>query len=300
MHYYQFNIGDYASHTSRLSPMEDLAYRRLLDLYYLNEHPLNGCATDVAREIGLVEHVTAVEYVLSKFFTFENDCYKQKRIDFEIKKYKSNHKNKSKAGIASAKARQAKAKKQVTGVEQVLNTKPTDEQRNINQEPLTKNHKPVIKDLLCEEAFAIFYSAGLVKKSKVKALSTFKSLVKQMECDPMEFAELLKSDVQYRINNNQFGINKLHPSTYLNQQRWTDEHDSEKSNNGYAQGDRKKSAAERIRERNEREYGSQQPGSVMGMATDGGDIRGAVGEGTRGSTIIDMESSSQQSDPSRS
>jgi uncharacterized protein YdaU (DUF1376 family) len=146
MHYYQFNIGDYASHTSRLSPMEDLAYRRLLDLYYLNEHPLNGCATDVAREIGLVEHVKAVEYVLSKFFTFENDCYKQKRIDFEIKKYKSNARNKSKAGKASAKARQAKAKNEVTDVEQVLNTNSTGEQLNINQEPLTKNQEPVIKD----------------------------------------------------------------------------------------------------------------------------------------------------------
>ena len=74
MHYYQFNIGDYASHTSRLSPIEDLAYRRLLDLYYLNEQPLNGCSTDVAREIGLVGHLLSVEYVLSKFFTFENDC----------------------------------------------------------------------------------------------------------------------------------------------------------------------------------------------------------------------------------
>jgi len=35
MHYYQFNIGDYASHTRHLSDLEDLAYRRLLDAYYL-------------------------------------------------------------------------------------------------------------------------------------------------------------------------------------------------------------------------------------------------------------------------
>jgi len=147
MHYYQFNIGDYASHTSRLSPMEDLAYRRLLDLYYLNEQPLNGCITDVAREIGLVEQADSVGYVLSKFFTLTDGVYNQKRIDIEIKKYKSNHKNKKKAGVASAKARQAKAKKEVTDVEQVLNTDSTGEQLNINQEPLTKNHKPVIKDL---------------------------------------------------------------------------------------------------------------------------------------------------------
>jgi hypothetical protein len=113
-----------------------------------------------------------------------------------------------------------------------------------------------------------------------------------MDCDPMEFAELLKSDVQYRINNNQFGIDKLHPSTYLNQQRWTDEYDSQENNNGLPQGDRKKSAAERIRERNEQTYGSQQPGGGLGMAADGGDLRGDLGEGARGITFTDMESGS--------
>lgn len=28
MHYYNFHIGDYASHTRHLSPIEDIAYRR--------------------------------------------------------------------------------------------------------------------------------------------------------------------------------------------------------------------------------------------------------------------------------
>jgi hypothetical protein len=138
---------------------------------------------------------------------------------------------------------------------------------------------PINKDLLCESAFDVFYSAGLVKKSKVKALSLFKSLVKQMDCDPMEFAELLKSDVQYRINNNQFGIDKLHPSTYLNQQRWTDEYDSQENNNGLPQAGRKLSASERIRAANELKYGSQQPSSGLGMAADGGDIREPVDQG---------------------
>lgn len=146
MHYYQFNIGDYASHTSRLSPMEDLAYRRLLDLYYLNEQPLDGCVTNVAREIGLVEHVSSVEYVLGKFFTFSENVFKQKRIDSEIKKFKSNAKNKSKAGKASAKARREKALKTETGVEQVLNTEPTNEQLTINHKPITNNHKTTNKD----------------------------------------------------------------------------------------------------------------------------------------------------------
>jgi len=153
MHYFQFNIGDYASHTSRLSPLEDLAYRRMLDLYYLNEQPLNGCVTDVAREVGLPEYASEVEYILSKFFTKTETGFSQKRIDLEIKKYKSNAKNKSKAGKASAKARQVKACSKVTGVEQVLNTVATNVEQTINHKPITNNHKP-LNSLVTKEIVA--------------------------------------------------------------------------------------------------------------------------------------------------
>jgi len=40
MNYYPFHVGDYAAHTAHLEPMEDLAYRRMLDVYYLREEPL--------------------------------------------------------------------------------------------------------------------------------------------------------------------------------------------------------------------------------------------------------------------
>lgn len=173
MHYFQFNIGDYASHTSRLTPLEDLAYRRMLDLYYLNEQPLNGCVTDVARELGLSEHVSEVDYVLGKFFTKTETGFSQKRIDLEIKKYKSNAKNKSKAGIASAKARAAKASSKLTGVEQVLNTSTTNDELNINQEPITKNQEPRTNNQVKEkpsananEPFEIFsYWKDVMKKN---------------------------------------------------------------------------------------------------------------------------------------
>lgn len=151
MHYFQFNIGDYASHTSRLTPLEDLAYRRMLDLYYLNEQPLNGCVTDVARELGLSEHVSEVEYVLGKFFTETETGFSQKRIDLEIKKYKSNAKNKIKAGKASAKARAAKASGKVTPVEQVLNTAPTNDEQNINHKPITNNQEPLTSLVIKEK-----------------------------------------------------------------------------------------------------------------------------------------------------
>ena len=137
MHYYQFNIGDYASHTSRLTIHEDIAYRRLLDLYYLNERPLNGCSTDVAREIGMLDLLADVEYILSKFFEKDGELWRNKRCDIDIKAYQGKRKSASKAGKASAEARRGKAK------EQTLNDRSTDVQPTINQEPLTSKQETV-------------------------------------------------------------------------------------------------------------------------------------------------------------
>lgn len=135
MHYYQFNIGDYSSHTSRLSIHEDIAYRRLLDLYYLNERPFNGCSKDVAREIGMTDFLGDVEYILTKFFTKSGDKWVNKRCDSEIKAYHNKQKSASKAGKASAKARQSKAS------ERTFNDNPTDVQPTINHKPITKNQE---------------------------------------------------------------------------------------------------------------------------------------------------------------
>ena len=73
MHYYQFNIGDYASHTRYLTQTEDLGYRRLLDLYYLSEKPLPVDAAKVARLVGMSECFGEIEAVLLEFFTLADD-----------------------------------------------------------------------------------------------------------------------------------------------------------------------------------------------------------------------------------
>lgn len=125
MHYYQFNIGDYASHTRHLSPMEDLAYRRLLDLYYLHERPLNADATVVAKQIGLREHVDAVHEVLKEFFEATPEGYRSNRADREIEHFHSKIEQASRAGKASAQRR--------------INARSTDVQLTNNQEPVTKN-----------------------------------------------------------------------------------------------------------------------------------------------------------------
>jgi len=89
MHYYQFNIGDYASHTGYLSPMEDLAYRRLLDHYYLHEKPIVDDVGQVCRVIGLRDFEAEVTQVLNDFFRLDDGFWKSKRVEQEIDSYRS-------------------------------------------------------------------------------------------------------------------------------------------------------------------------------------------------------------------
>jgi len=142
LHYYQFNIGDYSSHTSRLSIIEDLTYRRLLDLYYLTERPFNGCSTDVARDIGLQDYQKEVDYILGKFFPKDGDFWVNNRCKSEVEAYQSKKVKASKAGKASAEARKTKASKQAfndrsTTVQQESND------RSTKHKPITKNQEPI-------------------------------------------------------------------------------------------------------------------------------------------------------------
>jgi len=87
MHYYQFNIGDYAKHTRHLTNNEDLAYRRLLDHYYLNEKPLNSDIKKVSRLINMRGCEKDVENVLNDFFELTDDEWRNSRVDKELSAY---------------------------------------------------------------------------------------------------------------------------------------------------------------------------------------------------------------------
>jgi uncharacterized protein YdaU (DUF1376 family) len=134
MHYYQFNIGDYVSHTRHLSPIEDIAYRRLLDAYYLSERPLNSGIAVVARQIGLKEHEPEVHEVLQEFFKLTEDGWINTRADKEIAHFKGKIEQASRAGKASAERRS--------------NSRSTDVQPTNNQQPITNNQEP-IKEYIC-------------------------------------------------------------------------------------------------------------------------------------------------------
>ena len=130
MHYYQFHIGDYVTHTKHLSLLEDLAFRRLLDHYYLHEQPIRQ--REIARQIGMREHEQEVLSVLEEFFVSTEEGYTNPRADREIEAYRSKVEQATRAGKASAERRS--------------NARSTDVQPTNNQEPLTNNQEPFIKE----------------------------------------------------------------------------------------------------------------------------------------------------------
>lgn len=89
MNYFEDHIGDYAAATAHLSWDEDLAYRRLICLYYHHEKPIPA---DVKVACRMVRAITsaqrkAVESVLQEFFTLLDDGWHQKRCDAELRRY---------------------------------------------------------------------------------------------------------------------------------------------------------------------------------------------------------------------
>lgn len=136
MHYYKFNIGDYASHTQHLEPIEDIAYRRMLDWIYLHESPLPDSPEQIARLIRMRTHCEDIANVLREFFTLTDHGWMQEKASIEIDAYKL----KSDKAKASAAARWSK--KPIKSDANALRSKC---EGNANHKPLTTNQEPLTK-----------------------------------------------------------------------------------------------------------------------------------------------------------
>lgn len=161
MHYYQFHIGDYKSHTHHLSLIEDLAYRRLLDHYYLHQSPIKQ--REISRQIGMREHEQEVLTILEEFFVSTDQGYINPRADKEIEHF-INHQATSAFGAFCRDHKDlAKVANKQQFIEHYLNNTLNDyikslksscvndvhiistssgDDATINHKPITINHKP--------------------------------------------------------------------------------------------------------------------------------------------------------------
>ena len=85
MHYYQFNIGDYKAATAHLTNEEDLAYRRLLDMYYDSETKIPLDTQWVARRIRV--EASVIRDVLNDMFDKHDDGWFHARCQEVIEAY---------------------------------------------------------------------------------------------------------------------------------------------------------------------------------------------------------------------
>ncbi len=138
MYYYQFHIGDYRADTAHLSNDEDLAYRRLLDMYYDLEKPIPTDTEWVSRRLRLDTDV--VLRVLKDFFLLQENGWFHGRCDEVITQYHSmaekNRENGKRGG------RPKKTQWDTDGNQLDTDSQPDGKATN-NQEPITNNHKPI-------------------------------------------------------------------------------------------------------------------------------------------------------------
>ena len=167
MHYYQFNIGDYKSHTEHLSEMEDLAYRRLLDWYYLHESPISLDIEEVARQIRMRSHTECIALVLREFFEQTKKGWVSHRANIEI----------AKAGEKSVKAKASATAR--WNKEKNANALPTQSESNathntVHKTQYTKHKKTATvvdaPDGVSPEVWESFVKHRKVKKAQVNGV----------------------------------------------------------------------------------------------------------------------------------
>lgn len=211
MHYYQFHIGDYRAATSHLSNEEDLAYRRLLDMYYDTEQPIPLDIQWVSRRLRLGSEV--VLSVLKDMFEETSEGYKNKRADDEIQAY-------------HAYLQKQKANGKLGGRPKKTQAKPTANPEQTQPEPkksLTTNHKPTTKESISSadadfEKFWQVWPSSQRKVAKAKCLQVWKRKQLGKHVDQIiANVKALKTSKQWVD-----GFDPA-PLTYLNQDRWADE-----------------------------------------------------------------------------
>lgn len=150
MHYYTFKPKDYMSKTAFLEPLEDLAYRRMLDHCYLTEKPLPEDINEIAMLIRMRSHTDSIKTVLHYFFDLTAEGYINDYVARELLAYHS----KSLKAKASADARWKKERNKIKDISNVksqcesnANALREESEGNANQQPLTINDKPLTNNI---------------------------------------------------------------------------------------------------------------------------------------------------------
>jgi uncharacterized protein YdaU (DUF1376 family) len=207
--WYKFHLGDYITHTTHLSDAEDLAYRRLLDLYYMSETliPLN--AEVVARKIRIDLDIT--ESVLGEFFEKTENGYFNHRCHVEVNKYQAQVENNRQLGKRGGRPKKT---------ESITESKP-----KVNPKKIQIKNINTISSQATTSRFNEFWSAWPSSKRKV-AKSACEAKWNRQALDPL--ADKIIASVT-RLRGSEQWVSGFEPAplTFINQKRWEDESESD-------------------------------------------------------------------------
>jgi uncharacterized protein YdaU (DUF1376 family) len=136
MFYFSFHITDYRAATAHLSNEEDLAYRRLIEMYYDTEQPIPADTQWVSKRLRVGSEV--IDTVLADMFELTEEGWRHARCDKEIAHYhqlaERNRANGKRGGRPKTKAENP------DGSQSEPTGKPTN-----NHKPITNNQEPLVK-----------------------------------------------------------------------------------------------------------------------------------------------------------
>jgi uncharacterized protein YdaU (DUF1376 family) len=214
MIWYKFHIGDYITHTKHISDAEDLAYRRLLDLYYMSEKPISLDVKMVARKIGM--EIEETESVLVEFFELHDDGYHNNRADVEIAKYQSQVATNREIGKRGGRPKSLINK----GLQTIKTESVTESDTNTNPKKIQIQKK----NNNISSKFDEFWQLWPTSKRKV-AKSTCETKWIKHKLD--EVADRIFSHVSALKTSEQWTTGfEPAPLTYINQKRWEDDVES--------------------------------------------------------------------------
>lgn len=207
MIWYKFHLGDYITHTTHLSDAEDLAYRRLLDLYYMSERPIPLDTNLVSRKIRLDLDIT--ESVLNEFFEKTPDGYRNSRCDAEVEKYQQRVETNRSLGLRGGRPKKT---------ESVSESKPNDNPKKIQ---IQKENKDISSQAT---RFNDFWSAWPSSKRKV-GKGACETKWNRLGLDPLA-DRIIASVTRLKASEQWTSGFEPAPLTYINQRRWEDESES--------------------------------------------------------------------------
>lgn len=142
MHYFKFNISDWALSTAHLTLEEEAIYLRLVNHYYDSEKPIPLETQSVIRRLRLGSQPLLVVSILEEYFTETDNGFFHNRCEQVLKEYrktaKKNKANGAKGGRPSKHAASSVSQSEPSGLPVGTQVEP---KHNPNQELLTKNQE---------------------------------------------------------------------------------------------------------------------------------------------------------------